>query len=101
MTAEQAGQGIKDAVLGRVRQHAGEADTAYARLREIESDPKNLKTVTITERGQVAGRGSVPVQTQQSIALPVDLRGVKRSLQPIYDELVRRYPIAQQEASAA
>lgn len=35
----------------------------------------------------------------QDLALPVDMRPVKTSLQPVYDELKRTMPIAQQQAS--
>jgi len=46
MTRELAGQGTRDALLGQVRQHAGDADEAYTALRTIEADPANANTIT-------------------------------------------------------
>ncbi len=98
-TAEQAGEGVRGAVLDQVRGHAADANAAYGKLRAIEADPKHLKVVTVMEEGRAAGGGTVKVPIQQEIALPVDLRSVKTALRPMFDELMARYPIAQQEAS--
>lgn len=48
MTAESAGQAARDAVHGKVRQFAGEADTAYDTLRTIEADPKHARDIEVT-----------------------------------------------------
>jgi hypothetical protein len=49
VTPEQAGQGIRDSVLEQVRKEAGQANTAYDRLRKIENDPANRRSVTLKE----------------------------------------------------
>lgn len=48
VTTEQAGQAVRDAVRGKIRTHAGEADTAYGTLRDIEADPANLREVEMS-----------------------------------------------------
>jgi hypothetical protein len=45
VTPEQAGQAVRGAVRGEIRRHAGEADAAYGKLREIEADPSNLREI--------------------------------------------------------
>lgn len=40
----------------------------------------------------------LPVQSQ-NVRLPVDMRPVKESLQPLYNELQKQWPIAQQQSS--
>jgi hypothetical protein len=89
VTAEQAGEGVRQAVRGQIAEHGREATTHYDKLRQIEADPANLQTVTITEQGRLPGGGSMPVQTQQQMPLPVDLRQVKQALEPTYQALKR------------
>jgi hypothetical protein len=59
VTAEQAGQGVKDAVLGQVREHGGLANEAYDALRQIEADPKHLRTIPAAPlKGAAAAQGA-------------------------------------------
>jgi hypothetical protein len=90
VTAEAAGQGVRDAIRGQMRKHAGEADTAYSRLREIEADPRHAKTVTLTEQGRLPGGDPIAVPLERTVALPVDLRAAKEALAPIHADLLRQ-----------
>jgi hypothetical protein len=89
VTAEQAGQAVRDATLENVRTHSAEANAAYDTLRAIEADPRYLKTVTVQTTGRTAAGDPVTVPMQQQIALPVDLRRVKAAIRPMDDELKR------------
>lgn len=62
VTPEQAGEGVRTAVLDRVRQHGSEADAAYGQLRSIE---------------------------QQNPGIRVGLIEVKTQLRPLYNRLKR------------
>lgn len=72
-----AGQGVRDAVTGRIQQLHGEATTAYETLRKIES--------------------STPAQTRaphpgapfQSMKMAVDVRPARTALEPLYKQLMR------------
>lgn len=97
VTAEQAGQGVRDAALSQVRKHAGDADTAYEAIRQVEADPASIRRVqTGVIRDPGSGR-STPIM--EDVPLPVDLRGVKSVLAPIYQRLLRQMPVTQQQAS--
>jgi hypothetical protein len=85
-TAETAGQGVKDAIQSRADRFGKKAGDAYDQLRQIEADPQNAKIIATAE-----GPKAVP--------LAADMRGVKQALQPIYDEMKQRLPIAQQQAN--
>jgi hypothetical protein len=110
VTPEQAGQAVKDTLLTHVKSLNDQATTAYDTLRQIEADPKNLKTVQVGTRDtMVTGTphpetglpveiadpahrhlgvpGKVPVTEQ--IPLPVDLTDAKTALQPMYQRLKR------------
>lgn len=83
VTAEQAGQGLKDATLGTVRRHAGEADAAYTKLRDMEGNyyygdyvPVDLPApVKIKMREQV---GEVP-----SAAVIQEMRRIREELDAV------------------
>jgi len=47
ITAQQAGEGVQNAVPERARQMSNEAGHHYGNLREIESRPENLRTVQV------------------------------------------------------
>ena len=47
ITAQQAGEGVQNAVTGRVQQMSNEAGHHYGNLREIESRPENLQSVQV------------------------------------------------------
>jgi hypothetical protein len=59
VTAEQAGQGVREAVRGNVRRSSGEADAAYTKLRELEANPFHWSEVgpTIKEGTSAAAEG--------------------------------------------
>lgn len=78
VSAEQAGEGVRDAVLGQVKIHASDADAAYDGLRKIEADPANAKAVP------------GPNGSTQLMPLPVNLDAAKTALRPLYDELSRQ-----------
>ena len=88
---EQAGRAVPEAIEGRIQARHRQANTEYDALREIETDPANLQTVPV---GKVEGK-----VVYKDIALPVDMRPVKRALLPIYEEIKRGMPIAEQRAS--
>lgn len=63
VTAEQAGQGVRAAVLGEVQKHHATATQAYDALRKIEADPANAITVAPVLKGSAAAEGAaVPVR---------------------------------------
>lgn len=99
VTPEQAGEAARTAVAGKVRQFHGEANTAYDLVRQAEANPANQRGVTVTQQGQVAGGGSIPITTTQQMALPVDLRATKAALRPVYDRMARQLPITVQRSS--
>lgn len=106
---------VSEAIDKKLRAFDAEANTAYDALRTIEADPKHAKSVQVGTRdvpetvasGAMDASGRPITSTRvrrepvmETIALPVDLRGVKTALTPIYDRLTRVYPIAQRQASA-
>jgi len=99
VSPEQAGQGVRDAVQTRVRDFHAQATTAYDKLRAIEADPANLRTITTQQPGRVAGGGSITVPVTEQMALPVDMRPVKTALRPIFDRLNRQLPLTIKRSS--
>lgn len=101
VTAENAGKAVSDALEQKIADLHDEANTHYSKLRTIENDPANLKTVTTQQpTNQVTSSGQVvTVPISKDVPLPVDMRPVKTALQPIYDRLKQTMPIAQQQAS--
>ena len=88
VTAEQAGQGVRDAVRGRGNTLNAEATTAYDRLRALEAQA-TPQTVNVTQAGRTAGGGSIPVNVPTSMRLAVDIAPTKAAMQPIYEALKR------------
>lgn len=107
VTPEQAGSNAADLLTQKIQAHSQYADRAYDALRKIEANPKNARTVQtgtqIVNTGVMDPQGNPitrTVPTTETIQLPVDLRGAKASLKPIYDKLTRQYSVTQQQASA-
>lgn len=84
-TPETAVDAVTDSVKARIARFNTKAGDAYDLLRQAEQDPANAKTI-------IGADG-----TAQQVPLAADLRGVKQALQPIYDEILQRMPIAQQQ----
>jgi hypothetical protein len=93
VTPEQAGSSARAAVQNRVKELHQQADVAYSGIRELEQDPANVHTVWVRD-DPTTGK---PVY--EDMALPVDMRPVKAALLPIYRDLMRAMPVAQQRAS--
>jgi hypothetical protein len=109
-TPESAGISVQQALQTRKAQQASDASASYARLEEIENDPKSLQQVTTGTKTVDTGiadpqnPGKNIVRTQpvtKNMPLPVDMRPVKQALQPLYDQLKQQMPIAQQQSSQA
>lgn len=105
-TPESAGVGVAGELTAAEKAAGKGASDSYSRLRDIEADPANTKTITVGNRtvptGVVDASWNAITRTEpitKDIALPVDMRPVKTSLQPVYDELKRTMPVAQQQAS--
>jgi hypothetical protein len=105
-TAESAGAGVRSSLEQRVQNLRSSSQAAYNDLATMEADPKNIRTIqtgTKTTTSPVLGPNGQPLtQAQpiiQQIGMPVDMRPVKASLQPIFDELKRDMPITRQQAS--
>ena len=106
-TPETAGVGINDVLQSKIEAHAQYAEHAYGGLDKIAADPKNTVKVTVSTKqvptGEMDAQGyptyrDMPIV--QKIAIPVDLRGVRASLKPIYDSIARSLPVTQRQASA-
>lgn len=104
-TPETAGAAVQTSLQNRVSRFNTKAGEAYTELRRIEADPANAQTVqtgtqqqAITQGNTHLGYQTVPIT--EDVALPVDMRPVKAALQPIFDRLKERMPLAQQQASA-
>ena len=95
-TPLSAGTDLISAGEKRIKDLDKTADTAYDALRNMET--ANTQTVVVGHQPSASGVvKSVPITKQ--MGFPVDLKTVKSSLRPLYDELREAMPIAQQEAS--
>ena len=84
VTAEQAGQGVRDAVSRRAAGYDTTADTSYSRLRAFEQQ----QATTIAQTGGIRGPAtSARPFTNQPLA--VDIAPTKAALRPTYDALVQ------------
>jgi hypothetical protein len=61
VSPEQAGTAVREGLTAFVRKRAGQANTAYERLRQIEADPANARTITkeFPEGSSAAAEGKV------------------------------------------
>lgn len=55
VTAEAAGEAVQGAVRGNIAKHRGAANVAYDKLREIEADPANTRTIPIEPKPGTSG----------------------------------------------
>jgi hypothetical protein len=114
ITAEEAGQGIRDALGSKRDAHSSLADAAYDRLRALEKDPKHQRQVrtgtksvqTVTPTDAVDAGGQPVMQTVttrvpviETIGMPVDTRAAKASLRPVVEQMERQLPPTQQQAN--
>jgi len=106
-TPDTAGAGLNEALTNKIEAHAQYAEHAYGTLDKIAADPKNIVDVVVGEKkvptGEMDAQGyptykKVPII--EKMAIPVDLRGVKATLKPIYDSIARSMPVTQRQASA-
>lgn len=88
VTAEQAGQGVRDAVRQRAATFNAEANTAYSRLRALEAQA-TPQTVNVSQPGRMPGGGTIPVNVPTSMRLAVDIGPTKTAMRPVYDALKR------------
>lgn len=92
---EQAGRAVIDAVTGKVRDASAEADLAYEALRKIERQPQHRQRVQVGMADEPYGVGEdgrpvTRIAPQYAdVAMPVDMRGVKAGLRPLYRTLKR------------
>lgn len=107
VTPQQAGANTAEIMRGQIRRQDTLADAAYSQLRDIAADPANVRNVQTGTRqvdvidpktGMPTGaKKTEPVM--EDVPLPVDMRPVKASLRPVYDDIRKLMPIAQQRAS--
>lgn len=77
VTAEQAGQSVRDALGGKAAQQHAEANAAYDALRQLEAAAPSQPR---------AARSGGKVE---SMKLAVDIRPTKAALKPIFDDLAK------------
>ena len=104
VTAEQAGESVRTAIQAKIDQLHAAANDAYGDLRDIErSNAVNVQTGTRSvDTGVLDASGKPIVRTTpvtETVTLPVQMGPVKAALKPIYDQLLKTMPIAQQQAS--
>lgn len=87
VTAEQAGQAVRDTVRVARDAFATQADEAYAALRKFESEAEPANVTTMVE-GRIGG-SSIPVPQTTQVRLAVDVGAKKDALRPAYEALER------------
>jgi GNAT superfamily N-acetyltransferase len=92
-TPEQAGQGQRAELEGRITGLDRAADVSYAELRKIEKDPANVHEVWVGDHPETGK----PIYKE--VALPIDVRKTKATLKPMLDEWLQTIPAAQQRVS--
>jgi len=95
---ETAGAGLTQGVEGYINARDAAADLSYNdfRAREAAAPPQRVQTGT---QQTFFPPGQAPTPLFKQIRLPVDIRGFKAALRPVYDELTRLIPAAQRDAS--
>lgn len=99
VSAEQAGQGVRDALGTRINTLHQEANTAYEALRAIEADPANAAQVNVKVPMETRGGGTFFLDQVETVPLPVNMAPVKAALAPLRDRLLQTMPLAQRQAS--
>lgn len=84
VTAEQAGQGVRDAVSSRASTLNADANTAYSRLRALEQQ----RAQVIARTGGVQAP-STSAQPFTNVPLAVDIAPTKAAMKPLYEQLKR------------
>lgn len=84
VTAEQAGQGVRDAVSVRASGLNAQATTAYDRLRAIEAG----QAQRIAQTGGLRAPAT-STQAFTNVPLAVDIAPTKAAMQPVYEALKR------------
>lgn len=71
VTAEDAGQAVRDAVTGEVRKHGAAASSEYDKLRAIEADPANTRSIPVEPKpGTSAAAEGAPAKHTSRFANP-------------------------------
>lgn len=93
VTPEQAGQGLRDAVRGAVRDAGAQADDAYGRLRALEqARAKTTQVGTATTTSPIVDASGNAITTTTPVTqtmLAVNVKSAKEALDPIYKRLKR------------
>lgn len=105
VTPETAGANVVEGVRKQAAAFQETANAGYDRLRALEKNPKNQRSVITGETQRFTGKtpegneiyAKVPVR--ENMGFPVDLREAKRQLRPMYDQLKRQYPVTQAQSS--
>lgn len=95
----QAGEGIQKALQARVQTYGQEANTAYDALRLIEESPALTEKVTLRIPTTSADGTVKMTQVTTDMQMPVNLKVVKGQLKPVYEQMRRQMPVAQQQMS--
>lgn len=92
-TPETAGTATTEGLSSKVGTLAGQADIEYQVLRDLESNPRSVRTVQqgITQDGQ---------PRLQEVAIPVNIRELKQAIRPIYNHMSMWMEPAARNASA-
>ncbi len=106
MTPETAGRSVKEALGSKAQQFAEESRKGYGKLESAAESPRNVKEVPIrTETvptGVMDAAGNPVMKTREvteSMAFPVDMRGMKDYARPILEDLRKRMKPADPEAA--
>jgi len=94
---EQAGEGVSTSLRQKMQGFHADADTAYEDFRKIEADPANVRSV---QQGTKLDAQGNPVPVMEDVALPTDVRAIKRMLAPIVTQMDKWMEPAKRNASA-
>jgi len=96
VVAEQVGGDIRTSLSAKVERLGKEAGQHYDTLRAIEADPAQTRSVPVGF--EVTPTGRKPIM--QDVPLPVDVRGIKTELRPIYRHMTQFWEPARRNTSA-
>jgi hypothetical protein len=94
-----AGQQVKAGIQRRIDRLDARANQAYDRLRAIEADPANSRRVSMRIPTTDAAGNTTMSMVSMDMPLPVDLKSVKQSLEPLREAIERQMPVTQRQAS--
>lgn len=107
MSPESAGSSVAGAIDNEIGMLKVDADASYKQFRNVEAHPSNLKTIQVGTKqvptGVIGPDGNpiirdVPITKE--MPLPVDMRPIKESLRPIYDDMKQWMEPAKRNSSA-